>query len=175
MGSALPAWAEVSSSIRKRLAHKWMRYFWHRDTVFHLALIFVFTPLGTKVYKDKVMGSTDQGQNLGSPGVPAVLFANWREVLHQSRLGEPTRAGYALAISGYLGYCRRNGLSLTTQSARGFMADVERRKLARNPGLWKRGLNWFFVEGRRRSAWTPGGEPTPGHERSEIQVRQPVR
>jgi integron integrase len=43
------------------------------------------------------------------------------------------------------------------------MADVERRKLARNPGLWKSGLNWFFAEGRRSSAWTPGGEPTPGH------------
>lgn len=108
------------------------------------------------------MGLTEQGWAAASRGVPAVIFPNWREVLHQARLAEPTQAGYSLAISGYLDYCRRNGLSVTSASARGFMADVERRKLARNPGLWKSGLNWFFVEGRRRSAWTPGGEPTPG-------------
>jgi integron integrase len=109
------------------------------------------------------MGLSDQGRQRGSPGVPTVIFPNWREVLNQARLAETTRAGYALAIAGYLDYCRRNGLSITSESARGFMADVERRKLARNPGLWKSGLNWFFVEGRRSSAWAPGGEPAPGH------------
>ena len=109
------------------------------------------------------MDLTDPNLKTGSAGVPTVIFTNWREVLNQTGLGEATRAGYSLAIAGYLDYCRRNAISITTQSARGFMADVERRKLARNPGLWKKGLNWFFVEGRRSSAWTPGGEPTPGH------------
>ena len=115
------------------------------------------------MYKDKVMGLTDQGAQAASPEVPSVIFANWREVLNQARLSEPTRAGYALAIGGYLDYCRRNGLSVNKESARGFMADAERRKLARNPALWKSGLNWFFVQGRSSSAWVPGGEPTPGH------------
>ena len=81
--------------------------------------------------------------------VPAVIFPNWRELLNRERLSATARGGYALAIGGYLDYCRHNGLSVTLQSARGYMADVERRRLARNPELWKRGLNWFFAQGRR--------------------------
>jgi hypothetical protein len=61
------------------------------------ALIFVFAFLGTKLYKDKVMGLTDQGSEGRLAAVPSVIFANWREVLNQARLSEPTRAGYALA------------------------------------------------------------------------------
>ena len=49
-----------------------------------------------------------------SARVPSVIFANWREVLNQARLPERTGAGYALAIGGYLDYCRRNGLSVNT-------------------------------------------------------------
>jgi integron integrase len=108
------------------------------------------------------MGLTDSGGQAAAPRVPAVIFANWREVLNQAPLSERSRAGYTLAIGGYLDYCRRNGLSVNKESARGYMADVERRQLARNPQLWKSGLNWFFVEGRKSSAWVPGGEPTPG-------------
>lgn len=95
--------------------------------------------------------------------LPSVIFANWREVLNQAPLPEGTRAGYGLAIGGYLDYCRRNGLRVNKESARAYMGDVERRQLARHPELWKNGLNWFFVEGRKSSAWVPGGEPTPGH------------
>jgi integron integrase len=96
--------------------------------------------------------------------VPAVLFLfpNWRELLNREGLSATARAGYALAIGGYLDHCRHNGLSVTLASARGYMADVERRRLARNPALWKRGLNWFFAQGRRTSAWRPAGEPAPG-------------
>ena len=75
------------------------------------------------------------------PTVPAVIFANWRELLHQSNLSASARAGYSLAMSGYLDYCRLNGLSVTPESARAYMADVQRRQLARNPSLWKDGLN----------------------------------
>src|SRR5215831_18851345 len=108
------------------------------------------------------MGLTDQGGQPASAAVPSVIFANWREVLNQARLADRTRAGYALAIGGYLDYCLRNGLSVNKESARAYMADVERRQLARNPQLWKSGLNWFFVEGRKSSAWAPGGQPLPG-------------
>ncbi|HWW03278.1 MAG TPA: integron integrase [Candidatus Acidoferrum sp.] len=94
--------------------------------------------------------------------VPEVIFPNWRELLNQADLPERVRAGYGLAIGAYLEYCYRNGVSVTTESARGYMADVQRRQLARNPGLWKSGLNWFFMRGRRVSAWKPSGEPTPG-------------
>src|SRR5215469_14621530 len=109
------------------------------------------------------MGLTDSAGQAGQKRMPSVIFANWREVLNQARLSEGTRAGYALAIGGYVDYCRLNGFSVNKESARAFMGDVERRQLARNPELWKSGLNWFFVEGRKSSAWVPGGEPTRGH------------
>ena len=97
-----------------------------------------------------------------SSAVPAVIFANWREVLNQATLTEAVRGGYALAIAGYLDYCRRNGLSVTIESARGYVADAQRRKLARNPELWKSALNWFFKEGRRTSGLRPPGVPSVG-------------
>ncbi len=106
------------------------------------------------------MGLTEQRPE--GAAVPSVIFANWREVLNQARLSDSARAGYGLAISGYLDYCRRNGLSVTPETARGYMDNVQRRQLARNPALWKTGLNWFFLQGRQASAWVPSGEPSPG-------------
>jgi integron integrase len=94
------------------------------------------------------------------PSVPDVIFAHWRELL--SKLPSPTRSGYSLAISGYLDYCRHNGLSVTIQSARAFMADAQRRQLTPNPDLWKSGLNWFFREGRASSGIQPPGVPSLG-------------
>ena len=95
--------------------------------------------------------------------LPAVIFAHWREVLNGLALSQAARAGYALAISGYLDYCRLNGLSVTLETARMYMSDVERRKLAHNPKLWKEALNWYFKEGRRSSGIAPPpGTPSPG-------------
>ncbi len=64
------------------------------------------------------MGLTDQGQQAPPPRVRAMTFANWREVLNQAQLAERTRAGYGLAIGGYLDYCLRNGLSVNKESLR---------------------------------------------------------
>ena len=55
-----------------------------------------------------------------------------------------------MAVKGYVDYCAHNGISVTTESARAYMDDVMRRGVARQPGLWKEGLNWFFKAGRRR-------------------------
>src|SRR5215831_15153748 len=96
--------------------------------------------------------------------MPAVIFAHWREVLNGLALSQAARAGYALAISGYLDYCRLNGVSVTLETARGYMSDAERRGLVHNPKLWKEALNWFFKEGRRSSgAVLPPGVPSLGH------------
>jgi hypothetical protein len=94
--------------------------------------------------------------------IPAVIFPNWREVLNQAPLSEAVRGGYSLAIGGCLDYCRHNGLSAAVESARGYMADAQRRKLARNPQLWKQALNWFFKEGRQTSGLGPPGLPSVG-------------
>jgi hypothetical protein len=50
---------------------------------------------------------------------------------------------------------------VTLESARGFMGDAERRKLARNPQLWKEALNWFFKQGHRTTRLP--GVPSIGH------------
>jgi hypothetical protein len=47
------------------------------------------------------------------------VFVRWREALNGLEVSGPVRAGYAVAISGNVDYCRRNGVSVTTESARG--------------------------------------------------------
>ena len=91
-----------------------------------------------------------------------MIFTNWREVLNAAALSQAVRAGYATAITGYLEHCRGNRLSVTSESARAFMADAERRQLARNPKLWKDGLNWFFHNGHKTSGPLPPGVPSQG-------------
>ena len=71
------------------------------------------------------------------PKVPDLIFANWREALHQCGLSPAVQSVYALAVSGYLDYCNHNGVSVTTASARAYMEDVLRRGLAKHPDLWK--------------------------------------
>ena len=53
-------------------------------------------------------------------------------------------------------------MSVTSQSARGYVADAQRRNLARNPELWKKALNWFFQEGGRSSGLRAPGLPSVG-------------
>lgn len=91
-----------------------------------------------------------------------MVFSHWRELLNGLAVSGAVRAGYALAISGYLEFCRHNGVSVSLQSARGYMSEAERRGLAHNPKLWKDGLNWFFKEGSRSSGLRPSGVPTVG-------------
>ena len=122
----------------------------------------VFTPLGTKSQNDQVGPEAGAAPSAGSRPLPAVIFTHWREALNQARLSPAARGGYTLAIASYLDYCRRNGLSVTLESARGFVSDAQRRQLARNPQLWKEALNWFFREGRLHSALRPTGVPSAG-------------
>jgi hypothetical protein len=86
------------------------------------------------------------------PRVPDVIFCNWREALHRSRLSPGIQTVYSMAISGYVEYCAHNGISVSTASARAYMDDVVRRGVARQPQLWKDGLNWFFLKGREHAS-----------------------
>src|SRR5205085_7354699 len=65
----------------------------------------------------------------------------------------------SMAVQGYVDYCGHNGISVTTESARAYMDDVMRRGLAREPELWKEGLNWFFRAGREHTSVTRGAAP----------------
>ena len=98
-----------------------------------------------------------------SAQTPAVIFANWREMLNQLKLARAVRHTYAQAIEGYLDYCRLNGASVAVESARGFVADALGRGVTQDGPAWKSALNWFFREGRKRSAPQPEGVPTLGH------------
>ena len=61
--------------------------------------------------------------------VPEIIIANWREFLNQAQLARAVRHPHAQAIEGYLDYCRLNGVSVTVESARGFIADAPRQGL----------------------------------------------
>ncbi len=89
------------------------------------------------------------------PTVPEVIFTNWREALHRSGLSSGLQRAYALALNGYVDYCTRNAVSVSTASARAYMDDVIRRGLAKEPALWKEGLNWYFRMGRQHCAAEP--------------------
>ena len=97
-----------------------------------------------------------------SPRAPEVIFANWREMLNQLKLARDVRHSYAQGIEGYLDYCLGNGLSASVESARGFVSDAQRRGLTPDGATWKTALNWFFREGRKRTAPQPEGVPSLG-------------
>ena len=99
------------------------------------------------------------------PPQPPTSGGNLRQLARNAQPGaahHPGAGPYTEAIARYLDYCHRNGVSVTCESARGFMADALRRRLTDQENLWEAGLNWFFEEGRKRGAPHPQGVPTPG-------------
>lgn len=109
------------------------------------------------------MHQTSAATQRGVPQGPELIFTNWREILNLSPSPYTLRQGYTRAIEAYLDYCRRNGLSVTKESARNFMADAHRRGLAPDPQLWKEGINWFFKTGHKSAGPLPPGVPSIGH------------
>ena len=97
-----------------------------------------------------------------APRLPEIIFANWREMRNQLKLARAVRHTYADAIERYLDYCRLNGVSVTVESARGFVADALRRGLTPDGSAWKAALDWLFGEGRKPAAPRPEGVPSLG-------------
>src|SRR6266576_2693310 len=93
------------------------------------------------------------------PRTPQIIFTNWREALHQSGLSSGIQTVYSMAVQGFVEYCAHNAISVGIESARAYMDDVTRRGLARQPELWKEGLNWFFRAGRERTSVARGQGP----------------
>ena len=92
--------------------------------------------------KDKVVQNAQSAPAppAASPRGPEVIFANWREMLHQLKLAMPLRNTYAQAIEGYLDYCLHNGLNVGVESARGFVSDARRRGLTQEGAAWEAAL-----------------------------------
>jgi|SRR5215471_15890802 len=87
--------------------------------------------------------------------VPQVIFANWREALHQSNLPRHLQGTYQQAIGRFLEFCTLASQSVTPQSASNFLSDAYRRHLAPANGQWEQSLDWFFINGEQRSALQP--------------------
>lgn len=101
-----------------------------------------------------------------------VDFPQWAEHLAASDLPEALRLGHAVTLRWYFGYCRRHHLPTSFDSARAFIADVqrERQPSAAQVEPWREALRWFFRQAReaargdapkpRPAAIPPGGDWT---------------
>ena len=94
--------------------------------------------------------------------VPDVIFANWREELHNSGIARHILSNYEYGIGRFVECCVLTGQTVTRQSASSFLSDARRRGLAPPDGLWELGIDWFFVNGLQRCAPQPDGAPSPG-------------
>src|SRR6266567_9577776 len=103
--------------------------------------------------------ATAAGSGTPFPRTPQIIFTNWREALHHNGLSSGIQTVYGMAVEGYLDYCAHNAISVTTESARAYMDEVTRRAVARQPELWKEGLNWFFRAGRQHTSVARGPVP----------------
>lgn len=65
----------------------------------------------------------DPNERIGL-AAPELIFDNWREIINCAPLAPPVRCAYPEAIQSYLDYCRLNGLSVSIQSAKDFVADA---------------------------------------------------
>ena len=45
------------------------------------------------------------------PRTPEIIFANWREALHQSGLSSGMQTVHSMAVQGYLEYCAHNAIA----------------------------------------------------------------
>jgi hypothetical protein len=99
-----------------------------------------------------------------------IEFGQWAEVLAHTDLPERQKASWAITLKWYLGFCRRARAGVNVQSARGFIAWVQREKQPEpwQVERWKEALNWLFREGKSRQA---GGGATPNiqHPTSNVQ------
>ena len=75
--------------------------------------------------------------------VPQVIFANWREMLHNSSLPRHLQAAYEHSIGRFLEYCTLTAQSVTRQTASNFLSDAHRRHLAPPDGRWEQAIDWF--------------------------------
>jgi len=98
------------------------------------------------------------------------MFPDWTEALAASGLPERVRRSTEVTVRWYLSFCRRSRVGVCHQSAREFIAAVER---LRQPAgwqveAWREAIRWFFRTGRalERSRITrpepswPGGDAT---------------
>jgi hypothetical protein len=109
-----------------------------------------------------IPGTPVEARPPGGVAGPKFIFTNWRETLHQAGVSPPQQRAHEEAIAAYLDYCANNGMSVAIESARNFMADAERRGLAKDGEAWREGIRWYFREGKKRGTPHPDGVPSLG-------------
>ena len=89
---------------------------------------------------------------------PPLYFPRWDEHLAAGGLPESVRLGHGITLRWYLGFCRRQRRAVSFDSARDFIAALERDRQpsASQLEVWKEALRWFFREGKALAAGGSG-------------------
>ena len=79
-------------------------------------------------------------------------FPRWAEILRNLRLPEKVKKSYEITLRWYLGWCRRQGLGCSVDSARTFVDWAQQDKGANGWQVeqWKKAIQWYFVQRRQQ-------------------------
>ncbi len=93
-----------------------------------------------------------------------IQFPRWAEVLGASDLPQQTCDSYTVTLRWYLGWCHRNSVGCSVQSARDFIDWAQAEKKANDWVVerWREPIRWFFVTAKAQTA--PCAEFTSGSE-----------
>ena len=82
-----------------------------------------------------------------------IQFPRWAEVLGASDLPQQTRESYKVTLRWYLGWCHRNSVGCSVQSARDFIDWAQEEKKANDWVVerWREPIRWFFEMARAQA------------------------
>ena len=80
-------------------------------------------------------------------------FPRWAEVLRDSDMPEDVKKSREITLRWYLGWCRKQGVGCSVDSAHAFVAWAQREKNAPSWMVeqWKVAIRWYFLEGKRQA------------------------
>lgn len=85
-----------------------------------------------------------------------IHFPRWAEVLGASDLPQQTSESFKVTLRWYLGWCQRNSVGCSKQSARDFIDWAQRTKKANDWMVerWREAIRWFFKTAKEQIAPT---------------------
>jgi integron integrase len=83
-----------------------------------------------------------------------IQFPRWAEVLGASDLPQFERESFKVTLRWYLGWCHRNGVGCSFESAKDFIAWAEEEKQAKEWAVerWREAIRWFFRTANAQTA-----------------------
>ena len=82
-----------------------------------------------------------------------IRFPRWSEILDDSNFSEAERESYKVTLRWYLGWCSRNGVGCSVESARDFIewAQLEKKANEWVVERWRVPIRWFFKMAKTQS------------------------